>query len=175
MRLLADTLQSALRLPDAGGAVAVAAPARVLFFLYEITLISAVIQAGLALPMVVYFHRVGLSGLSANALVVPVMGVAVPVGFVAVITGWIGWPRMGGWLLGISQAIVSWHAGIEPDWRIPTPPLWLGIAFCAALLAAARGARALVAGGDRRALAGGCWRCCLAAVRARNPSGRNWK
>jgi competence protein ComEC len=85
--------------------------------------------------MVVYFHRVGLSGLSANALVVPVMGVAVPVGFVAVVTGWMWVARAGGWLLGVSQAIVGWHAAIEPDWRIPTPPLWLGIAFCAALVA----------------------------------------
>jgi len=57
--------------------------ARVLFFLYQITAVSAVIQAGLALPMIVYFHRVGLSGLTANALVVPLMGLAIPVGFVA--------------------------------------------------------------------------------------------
>ena len=50
--------------------------------------ISAVVQLGLALPMVVYFHRVGFSGLSANAFVVPLMGVVVPVGFVAIFTGW---------------------------------------------------------------------------------------
>jgi len=112
-------------------------PARVLLFLYEIAAISAVIQMGLALPMVVYFHRVGLSGLSANAFVVPVMGVAVPAGFVAVITGWNWVARIGGWLLGLSQAIVGWHAALEPQWRIPTPPLWLAVAFSAALLAAA--------------------------------------
>jgi competence protein ComEC len=87
--------------------------------------------------MIVYFHRLGISGLSANALVVPVMGVAVPVGFVAVFTGW-GWvARLGGWLLQLSHAIVAWHAHIEPHLRIPTPPVWLGVAFAAALVAAA--------------------------------------
>ena len=137
MRLLTETLRQRLHLPERAATAAIAIPARVLLFLFEITVISAVIQTGLALPMIVYFHRVGLSGLSANAFVVPVMGVAVPVGFVAVVTGWMWVAKIGSWLLGISQAIVSWHASIEPDWRIPTPPVWLGIAFCAALIAAA--------------------------------------
>lgn len=150
MRLLAETLRRRLHLPARAAVAAIAVPARVLLFLFEITAISAVIQIGLALPMVVYFHRVGLSGLSANAFVVPVMGVAVPVGFVAVITGWTWVARIGAWLLGLSQAIVSWHASIEPDWRIPTPPVWLGIAFCAALIAAgvARGKRWRIATGS---------------------------
>jgi len=137
MRLLAGTLHKIARLPRRAARVAVVVPARVLLFLYEIAAISAVIQMGLALPMVVYFHRVGLSGLSANAFVVPVMGVAVPAGFVAVITGWIWVARFGGWLLGLSQAIVGWHAALEPQWRIPTPPFWLAVAFSAALVAAA--------------------------------------
>ncbi len=67
------------------------------------TVISAVIQIGLALPMVVYFHRVGLSGLSANALVVPVMGLAVPVGFVAVFTGW-AWVAQRGRMAAVAVA-----------------------------------------------------------------------
>jgi len=136
MRLLAETLQVALRLPERVAQFAVAAPLRVLFFLYEVALVSAVTQAGLALPMIVYFHRLGVTGLSANALVVPAMGLVVPVGFVAVLTGWHWIAALGGWLLGLSQAVVHWHAGIDPDWRIPTPPLWLGVAFALALVAA---------------------------------------
>jgi competence protein ComEC len=133
MRLLA----AALPLPLRWGRLTVAGVGRVLFFFFELTVVSAVIQVGLALPMVVYFHRVGLSGLSANAFVVPVMGLAVPVGFVAMFTGW-GWvARIGGWLLGLSHAIVSWHAAMEPHWRIPTPPLWLALTFAAALIGAA--------------------------------------
>jgi competence protein ComEC len=133
MRLLAETLPVRVK----WARMAVAATGRVLFFFFELTVVSAVIQVGLALPMVVYFHRVGLSGLSANTLVVPVMGVAVPVGFVAMFTGWSWVARIGGWLLTLSHAIVRWHAGIEPNWRIPTPPLWLALAFSAALIAAA--------------------------------------
>ena len=137
MRLLAETVHVAFRLPLRGARFAVAAVARAIFFLYQITAISAVIQAGLALPMIVYFHRVGLSGLTANALVVPLMGLAIPVGFLAVFTGCAWVARFGGVLLGLSRAIVHWHASFDPDWRIPTPPLWLGIAFSLALIAAA--------------------------------------
>ena len=137
MRLLAETVERVFRLPAGVARAAVTVPTRVLLFLYEIALISAVIQIGLALPMIVYFHRLGISGLSANALVVPVMGVAVPVGFVAVFTGWAWVAHLGGWLLQLSHAIVAWHAHIEPSLRIPTPPAWLGVAFAAALIAAA--------------------------------------
>lgn len=149
MRLLADTLSRAMRLPRKVATPAVTVPARVLFFLFEITAISAVIQVGLALPMVVYFHRVGLTGLSANAFIVPVMGVAVPVGFVAVFTGWSWLAHIGGWMLSLSQVIVRWHANVEPNWRIPPPPVWVGIAFAAALIACA-----LARGKWWRALAG---------------------
>jgi hypothetical protein len=34
--------------------------------------------------MAIYFHRVSFSGLSANAFVVPLLGMVIPVGFIAV-------------------------------------------------------------------------------------------
>src|SRR5262249_10827377 len=82
LRLLAKTLRATWPITIV---------ARVIFFVYEIVLTSAVVQLGLALPMVVYFHRVGFSGLSANAFVVPLMGFVVPVGFLAIFTNftWI--------------------------------------------------------------------------------------
>ena len=43
--------------------------------------------------------------------------------------------KLAGWLLGISRVIVAWHASIEPHWRIPPPPVWLGIAFALSLIA----------------------------------------
>jgi competence protein ComEC len=137
MRQLAETVSRVAHLPTRVALPAVAVTGRLLLFFYEITVISAVIQAGLALPMVVYFHRVGLSGLSANTFVVPLMGLAVPLGFVAVFTGWVWVAKIAGVLLWLSQKVVYWHAGIEPAWRIPTPPVWLGVAFSAALIAAA--------------------------------------
>ncbi|MEO8369860.1 MAG: ComEC/Rec2 family competence protein, partial [Candidatus Solibacter sp.] len=129
MRLLAETLRAPLWL--------VAWPARLIFFGYEIVLTSAVVQMGLALPMVVYFHRLGFSGLSANAFVVPLMSAVVPVGFVAVFTGWHWVAHLAGAILWLSQKVVWFHANLEPNWRIPTPPVWLGIALAAALVASA--------------------------------------
>jgi competence protein ComEC len=129
MRLLAETLRVPLGV--------VAWPARLVLFVYEIVLTSAVVQLGLALPMVVYFHRLGFSGLSANAFVVPLMGAVVPVGFVAVFTGWQWIAKVAGLLLWLSQKVVWFHANLEPSWRIPTPPVWLGVALAAALIAAA--------------------------------------
>jgi competence protein ComEC len=87
--------------------------------------------------MVVYFHRVGVSGLSANAFVVPLMGIVVPVGFVAIFTGWAWVARIAGLILALSQRVVNWHANLEPNWRIPTPPAWLAVALAATLIAAA--------------------------------------
>ncbi len=129
MRLLAETLRVPLGI--------VAWPARVVLFVYEIVLTSAVVQLGLALPMVVYFHRLGFSGLSANAFVVPLMGAVVPVGFLAVFTGWRWIARVAGLLMWLSQKVVWFHANLEPSWRIPTPPVWLGVALGAALIASA--------------------------------------
>jgi competence protein ComEC len=129
MRLLVETL----RVP----AWVVTTPARAAFFVYEIVLTSAVVQLGLALPMVVYFHRLGFSGLSANAFVVPLLGLVVPVGFSAIFTGWAWVARIAAALLWASQKVVWFHAGLEPNWRIPTPPVWLGVALAAGLIAAA--------------------------------------
>jgi competence protein ComEC len=129
MRLLAETFRI--------HSLTLTLPARAAFYLWEIILTSAIVQLGLALPMVVYFHRIGVSGLSANAAIVPIMGLVVPLGFVAIFTGWAWIAAIAGSLLGAAQAIVNFHAAIEPMWRIPTPPLWLAIALSLALLAAA--------------------------------------
>jgi competence protein ComEC len=132
MRLLAEALRAPAWLP--------AVPARGLFYVYEIVLTSAAVQLGLALPMVIYFHRIGISGLSANALVIPAMGLVVPLGFAAMFTGWKWVAALTGWFLEIAQRVVEFHAGIEPAWRIPTPPLWLGIAISSVLVALAAAA-----------------------------------
>jgi competence protein ComEC len=135
MRLLALTLRMALRLPRRLAVWIVTIPARLIFFFFEVAAVSAVAQVGLALPMIVYFHRIGLSGLSANAFIVPILGVAVPIAFVAILTGWMWVAKAAAWLLSISRAIVAWHASIEPHWRIPPPPVWLGVAFGLSLIA----------------------------------------
>ena len=137
LRLLAETVGEVSHVPNRIARRAITIPARVLLFIYELVVVSGIAQVGLALPMVVYFHRIGFSGLSANAFVVPLLGLVIPVGFVAAATGWVWLASIGGALLHLSQAVVMWHASIEPNWRIPTPPVWLAIALSAAMIATA--------------------------------------
>lgn len=135
-RLLAETLSLLTRLPARWALAALGLGARLLFYVFELVLLSAVVQAGLALPMAIYFHRVSISGLSANAFVVPLMGLVVPAGFLAVLANWT-WPaEIAAWMLRLSAAVVEWHAAWEPEWRIPSPPLWLAVALSAALIGA---------------------------------------
>jgi competence protein ComEC len=142
MRLLAETLRLWTRLPERASCLAVSIPARVLFYAFQLAVVSALVQLGLALPMVVYFHRIGFSGVSANTIVVPLMCAVIPVGFIAIFTGWAWVAKAAGWLLAASHAAVNWHMHLEPNWRIPTPPLWLGIAIGAGLILAVVAGRA---------------------------------
>jgi competence protein ComEC len=112
-------------------------PFRIAMYFYELVLASAIIQIGLALPMAMYFHRVSFSGLSANAIVVPLLSLAVPFGFVAILTNFTPAAQVAGFLLEVSRRTVAWHAQREPNWRIPDPPLWLALAFVFSLAWAA--------------------------------------
>ena len=97
--------------------------------------ISATIQIGLALPMAEYFHRVSFTGLSANLLIVPAMNAVVPLGFAGIFTGWHWTASLAGAFLRFSARVAGWHANLGPAWRVPDPPLWLVLAFAAALIA----------------------------------------
>ncbi len=134
LRLLAQTAGHYVTLPRGWWEQAFAFAARVVFYAYELAVISAAIQIGLALPMAIYFHRISLSGISANILVVPLLALVVPLGFLAVFTMWHTPAAIAGALLGAGEHIAEWHTRIEPDWRVLVPPLWLAILFTAALL-----------------------------------------
>lgn len=134
LRLLAETAGYYIPLPPAWWERAVAFGAKIALYAYELAVISAVIQVGLALPMAIYFHRISLSGISANILVVPLLALVVPLGFFAVFTMWHEPAAMAGGLLRAGEHIAEWHTHIEPDWRVLAPPLWLGISFVLALV-----------------------------------------
>ncbi|HTQ53361.1 MAG TPA: ComEC/Rec2 family competence protein [Bryobacteraceae bacterium] len=142
MRLLAETLRLWTGLPERAACVAITIPARVLLYAFQLAVVSAIVQIGLALPMVEDFHRIGFSGVSANTIVVPLMCAVIPVGFIAIFTGWKWVAHGAGWLLAASHAVVNWHMRWEPNWRIPTPPLWLAVAIAAAMILAALTRRA---------------------------------
>jgi competence protein ComEC len=137
LRLIAQTLHWLLRLPMQWGAAALSMLCRAGLLVWGMLAVSAIVQVGMALPMVLYFHRVSLSGLTANLLIVPMMNAMVPVGFLAIATGW-GWVAgLAAKLLAWSQAVAQWHAAREPALRIPDPPEWLVWVFLAALALAA--------------------------------------
>jgi competence protein ComEC len=62
-----------------------------MFFLrvYELLLVSAVMQMGLALPMAYYFHRATTIGLPANISVVPLMQLLMPTAILAILLGYL--------------------------------------------------------------------------------------
>jgi competence protein ComEC len=135
MRLLIRTL--ALAIPEWAGRIAVVMAARCCLFLWDVFMASFFIQIGLALPMIVYFHRMSISGLTANALIVPLLGLVVPLGFLAIGLNSPLLAHLCAWLLSVARIAVGMHARWEPDWRIPAPPFWLASLFVAALVLAA--------------------------------------
>ncbi|HSW50010.1 MAG TPA: ComEC/Rec2 family competence protein [Bryobacteraceae bacterium] len=141
LRLLSETAALWTRIPERWLARFTAAVLRGVFYFYELAVVSASVQVGLALPMAVYFHRVSFSGLSANMAVVPLLSLVVPAGFLGVFTGWQWAAGLAGWLLALSRNVVDWHASWEPAWRIPDPPLWLGVCLSASLVLLALSSR----------------------------------
>ncbi len=137
MRLLIRTLHLVTRMPERAARAMIVLIARCCIYVWEVFLTSFFIQLGLALPMIIYFHRMSISGLSANAIVVPVLSAIVPLGFVAIALNSVPLAHVCAWLLSIARVAVSVHARWEPDWRIPAPPFWLAAAFAAALILAA--------------------------------------
>jgi len=137
MRLLARTLELVLHFPARLARIAVTAIGRFCFFAWDMAVTSFFLQLGLALPMIVWFHRTTISGITANVVIVPLLGAVVPVGFLAIVLNSPALAHVGAWLLHLSRAAAGLHAHWEPEWRIPAPPLWLGALFAAALILAA--------------------------------------
>jgi len=137
MRLLARTLHMILRVPERFARGMVVVVARVALYVWEIFVASFFIQIGIALPMICYFHRVAVSGLTANAIVVPALSAVVPLGFIAIALNSHPLARVCAWLLRLSRDAAAFHARWEPGWRIPSPPFWLGALLVLFLVAAA--------------------------------------
>lgn len=75
---------------------------RLSFGIYDLLAISAIMQAGLALPMAYYFHRATTIGLPANFLVVPLTQWMMPASVLAIVLGYIS-----PWLAKVPAAIAA--------------------------------------------------------------------
>jgi competence protein ComEC len=124
-------------------------PCRAALRVWEIALLSFVLQLGMLPMMAHYFHRVTLSGPVSNIPAVLLTGVIVPVGFLALGATFVS-ARLAGvfakflsLLTAILLACVERFAHVHwLSYRIPGPPLWLDVAFLLGLIALAMASRA---------------------------------
>jgi competence protein ComEC len=130
----------------------VIAPVRVGLRLYELALLSLVIQWGMMPLLARDFHRVSLAGPVSNIPAVLLTGLIVPLGFLTLAASflWLRFAALLAKVLGASTtallATVEWFSRIpRVSYRIPGPPVWLLMAFFAALIALAFAARAALA------------------------------
>ncbi len=137
LRLIAETIALWTRLPSRVALWLLTPPLRAGFWVHDLAVVSALMQIGLALPMALYFHRVSLTAVAANLPVAVLLNLAIPAGFLAVLTEWTLPAAAARWLLAAADRAVAWHAAFEPHWRVPDPPPWLAAATIASLIACA--------------------------------------
>ena len=125
-----------------------ATPIRAGLRLWEIVLLSLVIQWGMLPLMEQDFHRVSLSGPVSNIPAVLLTAAIVPLGFLMLATSfvWAGaaalMAKAAGFCAALLIATAEWFSRVpRASYRIPEPPIWLTIAFFAVFLGLAAVAR----------------------------------
>ncbi len=134
LRLLARTLQCWSGLSPKAAEFVVARSTLFAAFAADAAIVSACVQFGLALPMVSYFHRLSITGLSANILVMPLLSLVVPLGFASIATGWHVLAEATRLLLNAAEAVAIWHVHLEPAYRIATVPALIALTFAGSLI-----------------------------------------
>jgi competence protein ComEC len=134
LRLLADTLRGWTGVSVNTSRFLVAKGALVAAFVAEAVIVSACVQFGLALPMIGYFHRLSVTGLSANIVVIPLLSLVVPFGFASILTGSHLLALVTKLFLSWAEAVATWHVRFEPPWRQGAIPLAISLAFAASLI-----------------------------------------
>jgi competence protein ComEC len=140
MRAAAAWISARLpRFAAAHGSRLLTGPMRTGLYLWELMVLSAILQLGMLPSMAYYFHRVTIAGPFANAPAVLLTGLAVPIGFFTLAATLVSHTlavflaRILGWILAMLDASVRWFAHWHgASYRIPEPPLAL-IALFAAL------------------------------------------
>jgi competence protein ComEC len=136
--------------PKAGALLTL--PIRVGLRLWEIVLLSAVIQWGMMPLLAQDFHRVSLAGPLSNIPAVILTGLIVPLGFLALLLTFV-WTRLAmavahaaGFCAGLLLATVNWFSRLPRlSYRIPDPPVWLIVLFFTAFIVLAAAARVAAA------------------------------
>jgi competence protein ComEC len=110
---------------------------------FELLLVSAVMQMGLALPMAYYFHRATTIGLPANISVVPLTQLLMPAAILSIALGYISvaLANLPAFLTTVAlEGITGTVHGLGSlrlaDLRVPTPSLIMMTLASSALIAA---------------------------------------
>jgi competence protein ComEC len=127
--LIAETVSAVFRCPAAWAVHALRAAGALVLHCLQLMLLSACVQWLLAIPMIIYFHRLSISGLTANIIVIPLVSLAIPFGFAAIATHWHFLAVIALWMLRGAQWTATLHARWEPKWRVPDPPLTALVLF----------------------------------------------
>jgi competence protein ComEC len=116
--------------------------------IFDLVLMSLLMQAALALPMAVYFHRVTVVGLPANVVVVPLISMLMPIVLLATLASylasWVAFvPRLltAVFLHGISATIALLARFNAANIRVANPPLWVALVCGAAIIVCLLAAR----------------------------------
>jgi len=134
LRLLARTLQCWSGLSLKAAQFIVARLTLLAAFVGDTVIVSACVQFGLALPMVTYFHRLSITGLSANIFIMPLLSLVVPMGFASIATAWHPVANLTRLLLNASESVATWHTRLEPAYRIGTVPVLIALTFAGSLV-----------------------------------------
>jgi competence protein ComEC len=108
----------------------------------QLFVISMVVELAMSLPMALYFHRITLTALPVNILIVPLLVVLVPAALVTILLLAI-WPSAAvvsaiavAAVMHLSLAMVHLFGSFAlADLRIPGPLLWQSLTFCMLLAA----------------------------------------
>jgi competence protein ComEC len=116
-------------------------PVRIGLRVYELALLSLVIQWGMMPLLAQDFHRVSLAGPISNVPAVLLTGLIVPLGFLTLAVSFVWWrvalllAKVLGACTTALLSTVEWFSRIpRAAYRVPGPPIWLLIAFLAALI-----------------------------------------
>jgi len=137
LRLLAQTVAAWTRIPDKKAGRLVCSGVSASLFAFDALVISVCVQFGLALPMISYFHRLSITGLSANVIVIPLLSLVVPLGFASMLITWHPLAAATRLLLECAENVAAWHMHFEPSWRMAAVPLWISVSFALSLCALA--------------------------------------
>src|SRR5207248_2906218 len=130
--------------------------ARLSLRIFELLVISLVMQLSLALPMAWYFHRATAFSLAANIVAVPLAGIVLPSAIIALLFSVVAPPLapVPAKLAAVALHLIASSSsmlGRAAEIRIPNPPLAVvltaAIAFVFAAIAVRRRRRAIAFAG----------------------------